>query len=216
MIQDVYIVHGTPFLSESCLTVRYHYLFFNLSSFVRSKLTQTNYTRCLSELFRGSFLLYFSRPFCKYSIRHFNQSLYYSFCPIHLCFILHSAPSRCPSLFQFPDLFPTSSTVIFVPSGAVCFFFISISILPFSFFPSRSCMKYSSHSRIVISSLNDTFFFLYLSFCLCIPIPPSLFLFPLSLSPPSPSLCIFFSVLDGYGTCWLFLTHLMTLQATKI
>jgi hypothetical protein len=86
----------------------------------------------------------------------------------------------CDFCFLWRRLFPLAS---------------SISAFRFSFLPSRSFMKYSSHSCVVISSLSDSFFFLH-----PISIPPSLFLFLISLSPLSlsPPLYLFPTSLSLY------------------
>jgi hypothetical protein len=174
MVQIVYIVHSTPSLSESCLTVRYHSLFLDLS---------LHLFLCLAELFRSSFLLCFSHPFCKGGKLHPLSSLpgiplLSILQPVSLLFLLshtfivHSAlrPSPMPYLFfTFLICLSTSSTVTSVPSTAVCFFFISVSAFPSSYLPSNSFMKYSSHSCIVISLLTNPFSF---SLGLCISISP--------------------------------------------
>jgi hypothetical protein len=177
----------------------------------------TTYTPCSGELFLGSFPLFFS-PFLK--IGQINPSLQSTGnpSPLHTPFISSTILSTIllvpyihasfctPSLpgafhfFKFPICLSTSSDVISVSSGAVCFSFICVPTSPSSFLPSSSFMKYSSHSWVIPFSF---------SLGLCISTPPSLFLFLLSLSPPSPSsassslyisLCIFFS-LQGICFC---------------
>jgi hypothetical protein len=96
----------------------------------------------------------------------------------------------CDFCFLWRRLFPLAS---------------SISASRFSFLPSRSFMKYSSHSCVVISSLSDSLFFLsrfmyfhtsfsvlifYISFS---SLSLLRFIFSLHLS-----LCMFLSLLESY------------------
>jgi hypothetical protein len=167
------IVHSTPSLSELCLTIRQHSLFLDLSL---HPFPQNRRIQLIPRVQESYSSLFFS-PFLKIGqITPSLQSTGNPF-PLHtpiisstILFTILSVPyihaTFCtPTLpgaflfFKFLICLSTSSAVISVSSGAVCFSFISVPASPSSFLPSSSFMKYSSHFCIVISSLTDSFFF---------------------------------------------------------